>query len=195
MVAKRRQCRQLVVTNGNTQCARFRDYWEDQSASQDVMMNGMIRVSRCATAATLSDHASVWMNGALQHFAEITFDQPDEASALIFATFQSCVQECVRNARDPMQRAKCNRFQSILISKRPMVSRSLEKNCLFLSTHAMAHLQSCRFQRQNRSSNCLCVTVANVVLQRCWFLNSSAQLRGRGKQRRGARRYSSEHSK
>ena len=38
-----------------------------------------------ATAATLSDHANVLMNGALQHTTEITLDQPDEASALIFA--------------------------------------------------------------------------------------------------------------
>ena len=38
-----------------------------------------------AMAATLSDHASVWMNGALQHTTEITLDQPDEASARIFA--------------------------------------------------------------------------------------------------------------
>ena len=38
-----------------------------------------------AIAATLSDHASVWMNGALQHTTEITLDQPDEASARIFA--------------------------------------------------------------------------------------------------------------
>ena len=33
-----------------------------------------------AVAATLSDHASVWMYGALQHTTEITLDQPDEAS-------------------------------------------------------------------------------------------------------------------
>ena len=38
-----------------------------------------------AIAATLSDHASVWMNGTLQHTTEITLDQPDEASARIFA--------------------------------------------------------------------------------------------------------------
>ena len=38
-----------------------------------------------AKAATLSDHASVWMNGALQHTTEITLDQPDGASARIFA--------------------------------------------------------------------------------------------------------------
>ena len=35
-----------------------------------------------AIAATLSDHASVWMNGTLQHTTEITLD---EASARIFA--------------------------------------------------------------------------------------------------------------
>ena len=34
-----------------------------------------------AIASTLSDHASVWMSGALQHTTEITLDQPDEASA------------------------------------------------------------------------------------------------------------------
>ena len=39
-----------------------------------------------AIAATLSDHASVWMNGALQHTTEITLDQPDEASARFFCT-------------------------------------------------------------------------------------------------------------
>ena len=38
-----------------------------------------------AIAATLSDHASVWVSGALQHTSEITLDQPDEASARIFA--------------------------------------------------------------------------------------------------------------
>ena len=38
-----------------------------------------------AIAATLSDHASVWMSGALQHTTEITVDQPDEASARMFA--------------------------------------------------------------------------------------------------------------
>ena len=38
-----------------------------------------------AIAATLSDHVSVWMSGALQHTAEITWDQAGEASALIFA--------------------------------------------------------------------------------------------------------------
>ena len=38
-----------------------------------------------AIAATLSDHASVWMKGALQHTMEITLDQSDEASARIFA--------------------------------------------------------------------------------------------------------------
>ena len=38
-----------------------------------------------AIAATLSDHASVWMSGALRHTTEITLDQPDEASARIFA--------------------------------------------------------------------------------------------------------------
>ena len=39
-----------------------------------------------ATAATLSDHASVWMSGALQHTTEITLDQTDDASARIFRT-------------------------------------------------------------------------------------------------------------
>ena len=38
-----------------------------------------------ATAATLSDHASVWMNGALRLSSEITLDQPDQAAAQIFA--------------------------------------------------------------------------------------------------------------
>ena len=38
-----------------------------------------------AIAATLSDHAIVWMTGALQQTTKITLDQPDEASARIFA--------------------------------------------------------------------------------------------------------------
>ena len=38
-----------------------------------------------AIDATLSEHASVWMSGALQHTTEITLDQPDEASARTFA--------------------------------------------------------------------------------------------------------------
>ena len=38
-----------------------------------------------AIAATLSDHASVWMSGALKHTTEIALDQPDEASERIFA--------------------------------------------------------------------------------------------------------------
>ena len=36
-----------------------------------------------AIAATLSDHASVWMNG---HTKEITLDQPSKASARFFCT-------------------------------------------------------------------------------------------------------------
>ena len=40
--------RQLVVTNSNTQWVRFRDCWEDRSASQDVNVNGMIGVSSLA---------------------------------------------------------------------------------------------------------------------------------------------------
>ena len=86
MVAKKRPCRQLVVTNSNTQWVRFsrllgrpkcfsrlEDEWHDWSLKFG------------AIAATLSDDASVWMNGALQHTTEITLDQPDEASARIFA--------------------------------------------------------------------------------------------------------------
>ena len=38
-----------------------------------------------AVAAKLSDHASAWMNGAPQPSAEISVDQPDEATARIFA--------------------------------------------------------------------------------------------------------------
>ena len=38
-----------------------------------------------AMAATLSDHASVWMSGALQQITEVTLDQPDEAPARMFA--------------------------------------------------------------------------------------------------------------
>ena len=44
-VAQKRPCQQLVVTNSNTQRVRFRDCWEDRSASQDVKMNGTIGVS------------------------------------------------------------------------------------------------------------------------------------------------------
>ena len=68
-----------------------------------------------AIAATLSDHASVWMNGALQDTTEITLDQPDEASARIFAR-QRCtllIHLCegralaiVRGAPDHMVSAK-----------------------------------------------------------------------------------------
>ena len=47
-------------------------------------------------AATLSDHASVWMSGALQHTAEITLDHPDETSARIFARQMYTI--CVRDA-------------------------------------------------------------------------------------------------
>ena len=38
-----------------------------------------------ATTATLSDHASVWMSGALKLSSEITLDQQDQAAARIFA--------------------------------------------------------------------------------------------------------------
>ena len=38
-----------------------------------------------ATAATLSDHASVWMGDALRMNAEITLDQPNQEAARIFA--------------------------------------------------------------------------------------------------------------
>ena len=34
-----------------------------------------------ATTATLFDHASVWMSGALKLISEITLDQPDQAAA------------------------------------------------------------------------------------------------------------------
>ena len=44
-MAKKRPFQQLVVTSSNTQWVRFRDCWEDRSASQDVKMNGMIGVS------------------------------------------------------------------------------------------------------------------------------------------------------
>ena len=60
-----------VVTSSNTQWVRYRDCWEDRSASQDV------KIKFGAVAATLSDHASVWMSGALQHTTEITLDQPE----------------------------------------------------------------------------------------------------------------------
>ena len=36
-------------------------------------------------AATLSDHASVWMGDALRMNAEITLDQPNQGAARIFA--------------------------------------------------------------------------------------------------------------
>ena len=39
-----------------------------------------------AIAATLSDHESVWKSGCIaKHTTEITLDQPDEASARMFA--------------------------------------------------------------------------------------------------------------
>ena len=38
-----------------------------------------------ATAATLSDHASMWMSGALKLGADITLDLPGQAAARIFA--------------------------------------------------------------------------------------------------------------
>ena len=38
-----------------------------------------------ATTATLSDHASVWMSGALKLVSEVTLDQPDQAAPRIFA--------------------------------------------------------------------------------------------------------------
>ena len=59
---------------GRPKCfSRREDEWHDWS----------LKVG--AIAATLSDHAIVRMNGALQHNTEITVGQPDEASARIFA--------------------------------------------------------------------------------------------------------------
>ena len=54
---------------GRPKCfSRREDEWHDWS------------LKFVAIAATLSDHASVWMRCALQHTTEITLDQPDEAS-------------------------------------------------------------------------------------------------------------------
>ena len=47
-----------------------------------------------ATAATLSDHASVWMGDALKMTAEITLDQSNQAAARIFAR-QLCTMQSV----------------------------------------------------------------------------------------------------
>ena len=75
---------------GRPKCFSGReDEWHDWSLKFGAMV------------ATLSDHASVWMSGALQHTTEITLDQPDEASARIFAR-QMCVPFsliCVRDER------------------------------------------------------------------------------------------------
>ena len=38
-----------------------------------------------ATAATLSEHASLWMSDALRMSTEITLDQPSQGTAKIFA--------------------------------------------------------------------------------------------------------------
>ena len=55
------------------------------SVGGDHKQHSMGQISRLLEDRTLSDHGSVWMNGALQHTTKITLDQPDEASARIFA--------------------------------------------------------------------------------------------------------------
>ena len=84
-VAKKRPCRQLVVTSSNTQWVRFRELGRPKcfSGREDEWHGWSLKFG--AIAATLSDHASVRMNGALQHTTEITLDHPDEASARMFA--------------------------------------------------------------------------------------------------------------
>ena len=65
---------QILRLLGRPKCfSRREDEWHDWSLKFG------------AIAATLSDHASVWMNGTLQHTTEITLDQPNEASARMFA--------------------------------------------------------------------------------------------------------------
>ena len=53
-----------------------------------------------ATTAKLSDHASVWMSGALKLSSEITWDQRDQAAARIFARqmYTLLIHLCARRA-------------------------------------------------------------------------------------------------
>ena len=84
-VARKRPCGQLVVTSSNTQWVRFRELGRPKcfSGREDEWHGWSLKFG--AIASTLSDHASVRMNGALQHTTEITLDHPDEASARMFA--------------------------------------------------------------------------------------------------------------
>ena len=85
-VAKKRPRQRLVVTSSNTQWVRFRDCWGRPkcfSGREDNWHDWSLKFG--TTTATLSDHASVWMSGALKLFSEITLDQPDQAAARIFA--------------------------------------------------------------------------------------------------------------
>ena len=80
-VAKRRPWQRLVVTSSNTPWVRFRP--KCLSGREDERHDWSLKF--VATTATLSDHASVWMSGALKLSSEITLDQPDQATAWIFA--------------------------------------------------------------------------------------------------------------
>ena len=65
---------QISILLGRPKCFSGReDEWHDWS------------LKFCVIAATLFDHASVWMSGALHETTEIMLDQPDEASARMFA--------------------------------------------------------------------------------------------------------------
>ena len=73
-MAKKRPCRQLVVTSSNSmgQISRLLGRPKCFSGRGDEWHDWSLKFG-------------VWMNGALQHTLEITLDQPDEASARIFA--------------------------------------------------------------------------------------------------------------
>ena len=72
---------------------------------------------------------------------------------------------------------------------------SSKKNFWVLITHANALLQSCLSKRRKTgtfpiwNSKVSCVTVINMVTQRCWFLNIPAQLRGHGSPRKDVQRF------
>ena len=79
----------------------------EESTGEDHLQNSMVQIARLlgrpqsfsgredewhncsfkfgATAATLSEHASMWMSDALKMSTEITLDQPNQGAAKIFA--------------------------------------------------------------------------------------------------------------
>ena len=75
----RRRCKQHSMGQISRMLGRPKCF----SGREDEWHNWSLKF--CAIAATLSDHASVRMSGALQHSTEITLDQPHEASARMFA--------------------------------------------------------------------------------------------------------------